>query len=339
MTLRHSSLKFIFPFILLFLLIAELFALQSPLFQLNPNWFNLAVATDLSLLVPVALFLLIRQWYPLKLRALISFVAIGALIGGLSTGTKLWFVAVALEAIVLILVIFKLRSFIQTIIVLKKDGLSLSQAIRSSLTNIITSISDHHAFLLLKLDIYTWRYSIFSFWQKQPKNALVTFSYSPLGNPFTKLALALMIVLEAIPVHFLIHQWSPIGAWVHTVINIYSLMFLFADYRAMQLRPIALHENTLKLHYGFRVNTTVALNQIVSIEPLDEEEQIINDQNIVRLSNLKKPQLVMTLNAPTQITKLFGKTQAQVLHLSVENPQEFVLAVLQQRDKSNKYKD
>ena len=290
----------------------------------------MAVAADLSLIAPLVLFFSIRLWRPLRPRALLFFIATGAFIGGVLTGTKLWFVALAVESIALLFLFSRFNVLVRQTLSLKQKGYSLPRAIYLGSRDAIKTLLAHPALRLTALDIKVWRYSVFSAWQKQNGEAVMTFSYYQLGNPSIRLAIGFMIVFEALPQHLLVHQWNPLAAWLLTATNVYGLMWLFADYKAMQLKPIELREAELDIHCGFRGSVSVPLEQIISITPF--EGQTI-DKNATSLSSLKQPQLAIELKAPVEVQKLFSTVEARLLYLSIEDPQEFTERVMQQREK------
>ena len=329
MNYQRHSLKIIFFAVAFCLLAAEVTVLQLPLFKLNPQWFTMAVAADLSLVAPLVLFFSVRLWRPLRPKTLLFFIAVGAFVGGLLTGTRLWFVALAIESVALLFLLSKLNVLVKQTLSLKQKGYSLPRAICLGSQDTVKALLAHPAFRLTALDIKVWRYSVFSAWQKQSNEAVATFSYYQLGNPAIRLAIGFMIISEALPQHLLVHQWSPLAAWLLTATNIYGLMWLFADYKAMQLKPVALRETKLDIYCGFRGSVSVPLEQIVSITPFEGQTM---DKNATSLSSLKEPQLIIELKSPVEVQKLFGTVEAGLLYVSVDDPHIFIKRVMQQRE-------
>ncbi|GMB08138.1 hypothetical protein EDD69_109105 [Thermolongibacillus altinsuensis] len=53
-------------------------------------------------------------------------------------------------------------------------------------------------------------------------------------------------------VHILVMQWSDIAAWIVTFFDVYFLLFLIADYRAITLSPVVLTEDKMHVQMGIR---------------------------------------------------------------------------------------
>ena len=55
----------------------------------------------------------------------------------------------------------------------------------------------------------------------------------------------LMVTMEGLAVHFVIHLWSAATAWILAAINGYTLIWLAAAFQAARLRPVALSADRL----------------------------------------------------------------------------------------------
>ena len=59
------------------------------------------------------------------------------------------------------------------------------------------------------------------------------------------------IAVESIGLHYLLHQWNVVIAFVLLLLNIYSILYFLAEIHATRLTPYLLTEDTLLLQTGF----------------------------------------------------------------------------------------
>lgn len=111
-------------------------------------------------------------------------------------------------------------------------------------------------------------YSLFAWRRRRPQldPATRVFTYHRT-NSYGALGVALLIVTmaEAIPVHLLVTRWSPRGAWLLTALAAYGMLWFLADYRATRLRPILLDQDTLCIRTGLRWTVRIPRAHIVAI--------------------------------------------------------------------------
>lgn len=319
----------------LFFLIAEILTLQLPLFERQPQLFNTTILLDLSLVAPISLFFLIRLWRPLNQQVLYGLVCAGVFAASLITGTKLWFMVVFVQLGALLIWLTRLRVLANDVAGSRKQGLDWLESLRLSLAAGIQSLLSHPALKLTALDVKVWRYSVFSFVKPKHENALATFSYAQNTTPYLHLALAFLLVLEVIPQHILIHQWSPLAAWGLSIFTLYGLLWLMADYRSLSLKPSELHADVLKLHCGIRATANVALETILSVRAFDPT----TDEDAVSLSVKKEPSLTLMLEDDVTLSKLFGVTKSKKLALTLDDDEGFIDAVLRQKSKLELHSD
>lgn len=322
----HRNLRILTVAAFALIALAEILVLQQPLFHRHPELKKLAVASDIGIVLPVLLFLGLRLWFPLKLSRLFSFIAIGVFIGSILTGTKLWIFALLIEAIFVMLVLIRLRNFWQQVQAHRQQDATWQAALWQGARVTLITLSQEPLMRYALIEIKMLRYSLLAFWHR-PSQALQTFSYYQLRNSTVLIGLGLMLVIESIPVHFLLHQWQPWLAWLLTISNIYVLLWLIADYRAMQLKPIELYEDRLVIHQGLRASVTVKLEHIRSITAYEDSSSL--NKEAINLSCSKVPQLTLELTQAMTVKQLFSNKSAKVFLFSVQNTDAFVNAVEQ----------
>jgi hypothetical protein len=130
------------------------------------------------------------------------------------------------------------------------------------------------------------------------------------------LALAVISVMEAVPLHFLLHAWKPMVAWVVLAITLYSLCWITALYRALAARPHLLLAERLVVRVGLFYTAFVERSAIVRVELYDEP-----DANVVSLKVVTRPNVLLELASPVEVHGPFGrKRNATRLAFYAEQP-------------------
>ncbi|GEK07940.1 hypothetical protein [Pseudoalteromonas peptidolytica] len=122
---------------------------------------------------------------------------------------------------------------------------------------------------LLSFETRMWTYALFSK-RVQPKNfsGEQHFTYhNKDGAQSNLLGFIFLIALEVPIAHLLLHFiWSPFAANIVTLLTIFSLVFFFAEYRAVAKRPISLVGNHLFIRYGLYQPFVIPLSKIAKIQ-------------------------------------------------------------------------
>ena len=79
---------------------------------------------------------------------------------------------------------------------------------------------------------------------------------------------------EAVAFHWFFHERMPILAWGHTLLSIYGLVFLLADFRALTLNPVTIAEGKVFISNGLMRRTKIDLNNIAHLHTAVQDETI-----------------------------------------------------------------
>lgn len=142
--------------------------------------------------------------------------------------------------------------------------------------------------------------------------------------------LVLVSLLEAVAVHFLIAQKSPVLAWLCTALSLYGALWLIADWQAARLNPVMIQgtgpDATLTITAGLRGSATLPLGQIA------EARRVLSHParrvpGYVKLVTFGPPQFRLHLHEPVTIHGPFGlRRQALYIGLAVDDPEAFAAA-------------
>ncbi|WP_374019538.1 hypothetical protein ABU162_07610 [Paenibacillus thiaminolyticus] len=309
--LRMSRNSISWPFVILLLVAAGDISmlLTSP----SPP-LSLGVALDFMVVLPLLVFwLCMRRMSDRKLAAFAR--ALGAGIG--LTAYALYYAA-------------RLRATYRQS---RSDGASPVDAIRNAFTETASSeklgrMLAHEASI---------GYHAFLSWRKKPYTAehAVSFSATEQSSMLVIVIGAVhLLVLEGIGLHFLVHQWSALAAWILSLSNVYLIFVLIADYRLTKLNPLLVTQRLIRIRIAHDIWTDIDRDQIAAIRFL--KEPLSNDELRHTAAPLfGTPNIMLDLTAPISVTGRFGSSRdLEHIALCLDQPHEFIAALGAEADGS-----
>lgn len=114
-------------------------------------------------------------------------------------------------------------------------------------------------------------------------------------------------------------------------LQLWTLLYLVAEYRATQWRPISLHGNTLLLRCGvFAPDRALPLSSIFSVQRCGNEVRA--RRGVVRLRQCGALNVMLELVPGTRLRDLLRDQHAVThVYLSLDEPDAFIDAVQQRR--------
>ena len=131
------------------------------------------------------------------------------------------------------------------------------------------------------------------------------FSYHNKDGAHSNALGFLLVILFELPiVHLVLHfLWSATAANVVTALTVLSLVFFFAEYRAMSKRPIAIKGEKLIIRYGLYNTVEIAFS---NVESIDTNQHFIKRSKHSRRFNFSGvPNIKLVLNHEMQGVKTF----------------------------------
>jgi len=154
------------------------------------------------------------------------------------------------------------------------------------------------------------------------------FSLETSGARTMLIGAGLVIAIETPIAHLLVARWSAAAAAGLTVLSVYSLIWLFGDYRAMRWRPILLGPARLAIRVGLRYRVDVPLEDVAEIAVASWKDAARRAPELLNTAGPASPNVVVTLVSPVRVISSFGITRvAQRIGLLVRDPREFQRAV------------
>ncbi|WP_077623497.1 hypothetical protein [Sediminibacillus massiliensis] len=191
--------------------------------------------------------------------------------------------------------------------------LSLSAAVQRTFTFNIDSLNKIRVVLgFVATDIAAVYYSLFS-WRKSGATTdkhLQTFTFHKDGGYLGIFILLVHgMVLEIVAVHIMIAQYSHTAAWVLTALDLYTLLFIIADYQAIRISPVVLDDKGIHFQKGIRQYGYIAWEKVGKIEPNHDSRPSSREGSVsLVLQGLEKEPApyVIQLKEPVEIRQVFG---------------------------------
>jgi len=108
-----------------------------------------------------------------------------------------------------------------------------------------------------------------------------------------------LISFECIGVHLLVQHWSAKVAWTLTALDVYGVLWLIGDYRALRLHPTFIQRDAIEVRYGRRLRATIARDNIASVDSITDETQW-KRKGTIKLALLDEPRYLIRLREPVQ---------------------------------------
>ncbi|MBM7619946.1 hypothetical protein JOC95_001798 [Bacillus tianshenii] len=171
---------------------------------------------------------------------------------------------------------------------------------------------------------------------ESPKEAGESFTYhKEAGYKAILIALLSVILLESAGLFFLLHQWSPILSWIHIALNIYGVLYLISDYRAIKQRPILLTDEQLRIRLGSRREIEVPIRMIDTVNSGNSFMEEKKNKTVFKavLLETEMPHFELCLKEPIYMINLLGKPQViEKVYVTVDDRERFHQSLLRKME-------
>lgn len=270
---------------------------------------------DCAIVAPGLLLLQKGRW---TVKNFTVFVAAGILFARLVIPNGLMepfryitFSAIAVEAglvIVELIILFVFLRYLPSII--RTVKLEQEQLLFAFPRIVAEKVKDNLLIRVLSSEILVFYYAFCSWKKKQPNG--FTVHKNTMYIPFLVMIFHAAF-FEAIAFHWFFHDRMPILAWVHTVLSIYGLVFLLADFRALTLNPVRIENGKVYLSNGLFKQTKIDLTNIAHLHSSVQEENIYQfkvlgniDEQPAFVIELKQLQTIHVVGGFEKRTKYIG---------------------------------
>ena len=180
---------------------------------------------------------------------------------------------------------------------------------------------------LLTFEARMWFYALFA-----PRNYVAgsiaeeRFSYHLKdGHASNQQGFIMLILIELPILHVLLMLfWSPVVAWIVSLMTAYGLCFLIGEYRASSRRQTSIDEDSVRVRFGLLPELQIPLTQI---DRVDRSVVAVSRwaAGTVRFCDSGNPNIVIHLKEPIATANLFGSGRmVERVFLGLDKPQVFV---------------
>lgn len=169
-------------------------------------------------------------------------------------------------------------------------------------------------------------YGLFA-WKKRAVPAHSFTSYKDNGSTAILGVIIFLVVVETVVLHIVLLPWQPIVAWIIFALSLYTGLQLLAHGKALRQRFTRLDGEGLYIKYGLAAEVHISLETIqeVILTTNDIDERGGKLQKIALLGDLEPHNVVLYLNEPVYIQKLYGmQRKGDVIACYIDNPEAFL---------------
>lgn len=167
-------------------------------------------------------------------------------------------------------------------------------------------------------------------WRRPPPPGARSFTlHREAGYLSVLIGLGMALLVETVALHLLVRQWSGIAAAILTGLSLYALIWLVGDYRAIAARPIRIEPTHLAIRLGLRWEADIPIDRIAGAEILRSHRAKPARDTLV-LALLSQPNLLVRLDAPVEVTGMYGlRRTAGELWLRVDGAEKLCAELCQ----------
>ncbi len=178
---------------------------------------------------------------------------------------------------------------------------------------------------LLAAEAAVFYYALFS-WRARPPQSTQSRAFpvaQASGYDMFSVLLMTAVVVEGVPVHLLVHRWSPTAAWILTGIGIYSFLWMVALYRSLTLLPSTVDSGSVVLQIGFLWRAEFPRSQVQSIRRFSA-----SDTGHLSFVVLNDPQWLIEVHEPVTVHGPLGRQKTVTrIAFAVDDPAALAAAL------------
>lgn len=175
---------------------------------------------------------------------------------------------------------------------------------------------------LLKLEGRMWLYALFRRSRAQSFGGECFYGRTQSGNESNQLGFLMLVAAEIPVMHLLLWFVYPTLALVISVLSVYGLVFLYAEYRATQSRPISMLGDRLQIRYGLVGDLAIDYAQIAQARPCSQTPRRRRGQ--LRFVGMGEANVVIRLKRGAELATLMGQMAVEEIYLGVDQPGRFI---------------
>lgn len=341
---NHSIKK---PKLLLYVCLTSLILLtnftlyRTSQFGPIPEGAVLGSLLDLLIIIPLMTYLfIIRKRYSLKYLGLVILGAFAAAYiivpqQHLSNYPFLPYLLLASEAAFLLVELYIAWTIVTKLPRLIKEYIRMSKKSSFFLFNVTKAFETHlpgnKMMLVFVSELALFHYALFSWKKKTTIDSGQPFTYHKKTSVnAVYIMLIHAIAIESIGLHYFLHHWNAIVAFIILFLNIYGILYFMAEIQATRLTPYVLTDTHLLLQTGFSKSMHLPLDNIKEFKHYEGPEKFsgneLKELYDARVPDFipEKPAFEILLHEPQDVHFMYGlKKKVNRIILNVDEPSEF----------------
>ena len=307
---------------------ATLFVVASSrLFERAPGVGSFGITFDLLVTIPAAFYFLVVRPRGLPWIALVPCVVASAWVGGLVLPPEhrqllhaARFLIAPAEAALVGYGCYRAWKLLRSG---RRPGRDVPEAVRAALGEIVRypAVADAVAaeVSLVWFALFSWRARA----RVAPGDTAFT-QHRKSGIPGVVGAVTFACAVEAVGVHLLVAQWSPLVAWALTALSVYGAIWLVGLGRSVVLRPTVVERDGLRVRIGALYEAVVPFDAIESVNPVRTGPADRRAPGYLHASIFAAPRLMIELKEPVEARGLYGNRKRGItrIGLLVDEPAE-----------------
>jgi hypothetical protein len=138
------------------------------------------------------------------------------------------------------------------------------------------------------------------------------------------LAIALVIIVETVGLHFWLHPHHPTIAWGLTALSVLALLWLARDYAALAGAGLELGATGCNVRIGRRARAQVPWTMVEQVRTLSWRDLPQPAADYLNAARPDDPNLLFTFQAPLSVRSLMGPRQVRQLGVRVADADRVV---------------
>lgn len=311
-----------------------------PLSENDRQWAAAGSLVDFVIVLPLLAYLFVfrrkRQVVPVIGVALSGYFAAKAIIPQAHLAGMEWvgWLLLAGEAALFAAEIWIIVRLVKTIRSIRRKVDATEGAVTPALTvwhEAEAAFSENRLAKVIISEWMMWKFAVTSWRQKAPESNRHFTAHRRTSVLAFHIMLIHAIILETVGVHWLIHSWSPVLAWIMAVLNIYAVFFFLGEIQAIRLNRVTVEPDKITIPMGLTKRVVAEKDHILSVRWIEEGEYNPKDQTafhgVYTDMEKGKPQIVIELDRPATVHYIYGfAKKADTIYLCLDQPSEFLEA-------------
>ena len=266
------------------------------------------INSSLLILPPLLYYYLIVYRSNVRLRSVITFTALNLAASKffvpMNMKTLLLF-AVLIEIIFFIALLWRLIRMFREYLQLRNSGKSRIDATREIGAQLLKDILSNPIYRYVFIELSLFYYIVKNIRTGKPDSE-GKFINNIKGQSDMVLVISLIAIMEIVPIHLLVTNYSHIAAWVVTILSLYSVLWFWGDYSALRLKHSYINDDLIHLKVGIRCSAVAPLEQIESYEFGEFTPEELTSKTFLNASLRKQGNLLIKFKQPVKATTMFG---------------------------------